>query len=250
MRRIIDSHAHMESYNDPEAIIKEANNVGVDAIICVGGDLNSSLQAIKLATSFPDFLYAAIGVHPSNVLKVDLGAAEQFISKNLKNCVALGEVGLDYAYDFARSKDVRARMRLYLEKLLEIACDFGVPASVHSRSAYRDTLDILAASGVEAAFHWYDGPIHILNRLLDEGFYISATPAIEYSKGVRSVMTNAPLDRILVETDSPVFLRNLGRQSSPADVVRVVDALAELKEVDTDEIARVTTHNTEKLFRI
>ena len=250
MRRLIDSHVHIEGFPDIDLIVQESKEVGLDAVLCVGGDIVSSRKALEASGRYPEFFYPAIGVHPSNVLKTDIVAAEAFILDNLSKCVALGEVGLDYAYDFARSKEVRARMRDYLERFLDIALDAGVPVSVHSRSAYRDTLDIVVDSGVEAVFHWYDGPVHTLRRLLDAGYYVSATPAVEYSKGVRAVMLEAPLERILVETDSPVFLRRLGRGSRPVDVVRVVDALAELKGLDAGEVARVTCRNAESLFRI
>ena len=89
-----------------------------------------------------------------------------------------------------------------------------------------------------------------MHRLLDAGLYVSATPAVTYSKGARAVMLEAPIERILVETDSPVFVRSLGRESVPGDVVGVVDALAELKGLDPVEVARVTTRNAESLFRI
>ena len=250
MKRLVDSHVHLDGFPDIKLIRSECMEAGVDAVICVGGDIESSRQAIAASSEFPEFFYPAIGVHPSNVLKTDLVDAEAFIVENLSKCVALGEVGLDYAYDFSRYQDLRAVMRDYLERLLVVASDVGVPASVHSRSAYRDTLDIVAESGVEAVFHWYDGPVHTLRRLLDAGYYVSATPSVEYSKGARAVMLEAPLERILVETDSPVFLRGLGRESSPVDVVRVVDALAELKGLDPVEVGRVTTRNAESLFRI
>lgn len=250
MRRLVDSHVHLDGFSDIQAIVDESRDAGIDAVICVGGNIDSSRKALEAAKRFPDFFYPAIGVHPANLLKTNLSSVEAFISKNLSGCVALGEVGLDYTYDFARSKNVRARMRDYLERLLEIAGDVGVPASVHSRSAYRDTLDIVVDSGVEAVFHWYDGPVHTLRRLLDLGYFVSATPSVEYSKGARAVMVEAPLERILVETDSPVFLRGLNRESRPVDVVSVVDALAELKNLDAGEVARVTTRNAEVLFRL
>ncbi len=250
MRRLIDSHVHMDGFEDPKHTMIESERAGVDAVVCVGGDLASSRKSLELARMYSGYFFPAIGVHPSNILKTDLDAAESYIVENLGKCVALGEVGLDYAYDFAKSKDVRERMLVYFERFLGIAVDVGVPASVHSRSAYGDAFDLVCASGVEAVFHWYDGPIHVLRKILDSGFYVSATPAVEYSKGARAVMLEAPIERILVETDSPVFMRGLGRESSPFDVVRVVDALAELKGLDPVEVARVTTRNTESLFRI
>jgi len=248
MRRLIDSHAHIDGFNDPETLMKTSMDAGVDGIICVGGDIASSKTALEVAQRFPRFYFPAIGVHPANILKNDLNEALWFLGENLDKCVALGEVGLDYAYDFAKPKDVRKKMRKYLGKLLELATENDLPASVHSRSAYKDTLELVMEADVKAVFHWYDGPLHTLRELLDAGYYVSATPAVEYSKGVQAVMREAPLERILVETDSPVFMRSLGRENTPLDVVIVVDALAELKNLDRNEVARVTTRNTETLF--
>lgn len=250
MRRLVDSHVHVDGFSELKLLRQASVDAGVDGVLSVGGDIESSKKSLEAAGTFPDFYFPAIGVHPSNVLMVELDVAEAFISGNLSRCVALGEVGLDYSYDFARDKGVRARMRVFLERFLELAVEVGVPASVHSRSAYRDALDAVMEAGVEAVFHWYDGPLHVLRELLDAGFYVSATPAVEYSRGVRAVMVEAPLERILVETDSPVYLRGLGRESSPVDVVRVVDAVAELKGLDPCEVGRVTTRNTERLFGI
>ena len=248
MRRLIDSHAHIDGFDDPESLMKNSLEAGIDGVICVGGDLASSKYSLEVAQSFPEFYFPAIGVHPANILKSDIDEAVVFLREDLGKCVALGEVGLDYAYDFAKPKDIRKKMREYLGKLLELASENDLPASVHSRSAYKDTLDLMMAAEVKGVFHWYDGPLHTLKELLDAGFYVSATPAIEYSKGVLAVMREAPIERILVETDSPVFMRSLGRENTPIDVFIVVDALADLKSLDPVEVARVTTLNTETLF--
>lgn len=250
MRRLIDSHTHIEGFESVSLLREECMGSGVDGVICVGGDIESSKTALSVAESFPGFYFPAIGVHPSNILKTDINEAVSYMADNIERCVALGEVGLDYAYDFAKPKDVRARMRDYLEALLELASDYMKPVSVHSRSAYRDTLDLVADAGVEGVFHWFDGPIHTLKRVLDAGYYVSAAPSVEYSGGARDVLLEAPLERILVETDSPVYLRSFDRTSSPVDVVRVVEALAELKGYEFSEVARVTTRNAESLFKL
>lgn len=250
MRRLVDSHAHMESFSDPGTITRESVEAGVDAVICVGSDIESSITALELAKSFPEFYYPCIGVHPAEVLKTKLNEVEDFVSSRLSECVALGEVGLDYFYDFARPEEIRSLMRNVFKGLLGLAAEEGVPASVHSRSAYEDALELVMEAEVEAVFHWYDGPIHTLHKLLDAGFYVSATPAVEYSKGVQRVMRETPLERILVETDSPVFLRSLERNSRPMDVLRVVEALAELKDLDAGDVALAVTRNTERLFGV
>ena len=250
MRRLIDSHVHMESFDEPGAIVQQSADSGVDAVICVGGSLESSKVAKRLALEHPGFLYPALGVHPSEILKEDIDAAVVYLRENLDGCVAVGEIGLDYAYSFAKPKDIRTRMRGIFSRFLDVASEFDLPASIHSRSAYKDSLELAAGAGVEGVFHWYDGPIHTLRFILDAGFYVSATPSVAYSKGAMAVMEETPIDRVLVETDSPVYLRNLDRRSTPVDVKLVVDALAELKGMDVSEVSRVTTRNVERLFRL
>ena len=248
MRRLIDSHVHIDGFSDPDTLMQDCIKSGVDGVLCVGGDMKSSKKILKITKEYPEFYFPAIGVHPYSFLENDLEETVKFVTDNLENCVALGEVGLDYAYDFAKPKDIRAQMRDYLKRLLEVAVQFDKPVSLHSRSAYKDTLNLVSEAGVTGVFHWYDGPLHTLNDLLDAGYYVSATPSIECSKGAQSVMLKTPLERILVETDSPVYLRNLERKSTPVDVVRVVNALAELKELDVEDVARTTTLNAETLF--
>lgn len=250
MRRLIDSHVHMESFVDPDSIVQRSKDSGIDAVICVGGSLESSKVAKKLAMEHPGYLYPALGVHPSEVLKDDIDAAIAYLRENLEECVAVGEIGLDYAYSFVKPKDVRARMKDIFSRFLDVAVEFDLPTSIHSRSAYKDSLELAAGAGVEGVFHWYDGPLHTLRGILDAGFYVSATPSVAYSKGARAVLAEVPLDRILVETDSPVYLRNLGRRSTPVDVGFVVDALAELKGLDPSEVSIVTARNAERLFRL
>lgn len=250
MRQLIDSHVHMESFEDPDSIIKQSKKAGIDAIICVGGSLESSKIAKSLAEKYPGYLYPTLGVHPSNVLKEDIDVAIEYIRGNIDGCVAVGEIGLDYAYPFAKPKDVRAKMRDIYKRFLGVASEFNLPASIHSRSAYKDSLNLAVEAGVTGVFHWYDGPLHTLRDILDSGFYVSATPSVEYSKGAIAVMTETPIERIIVETDSPVFMRKYDRRSTPVDVRLVVDALAELKDMDSSEVSRVTARNTEKLFNI
>ena len=250
MRRLIDSHVHMESFEDADSVIEQSKSEGIDAIISVGGSLSSSKFSKQLAARYPDYVYPALGVHPSEVLKEDIDASINYLRKNLDGCVAVGEIGLDYAYSFAKPKGIRQKMRDIFKRFLGVASEFNLPVSVHSRSAYKDSLDLAVEAGVTGVFHWYDGPLHTLNDILDAGFYVSATPSIEYSKGARAVMSEAPIERILVETDSPVFLRKYDRRSTPVDVKLVVGALAELKEMTPSEVSNITARNTETLFNL
>ncbi len=251
MRRVIDSHVHMEGLGDAEAVLGRAREAGVDAVVAVGGDAESSAYALELAGRHRGYVYPGIGVHPSEALKVDHGEALRFVREYADRATLIGEVGLDYAYPFAREAEVREKMRALYSGLLEVAAEEGLPVAVHSRSAYKDSLDLLRRHDVSGAvFHWYDGPLETLREILDSGFYVSATPAAEYSKGHRAVLAEAPMERILVETDSPVHLRRLGRRSEPADVWLTVHALAGLKGMEPGEVAGIATRNTETLFRV
>ncbi len=251
MRRVIDSHVHMEGLGDADAVIGRAKEAGVDAVVAVGGNVESSAYALGLAERHQGYVYPGIGVHPSEVLKVDHGEALRFVRENAGKVALVGEVGLDYAYPFAKAEEVRESMRVLYSGLLEVAAEERLPVAVHSRSAYRDSLDILRRYDVPGAvFHWYDGPLETLRLILDSGFYVSATPAAEYSKGHKAVLAEAPMDRILVETDSPVHLGRLGRRSEPADVWLTVHALAGIKGMEPGEVAGIATRNTENLFRV
>ncbi len=249
--RVIDSHVHLASLDNVDEVIKRANAVEVYAIVAVGGDIDSSKVSVIFAEEYSHYVYPGIGVHPSEVLKVDHDIACSFISENAEKAVTIGEIGLDYAYDFSGSKDVRKRQRALYGRLLAIAEEHGKPVSIHSRSAYRDSLKLLRMYDLPGAvFHWFDGPLNVLSEIIDCGYYVSATPAIEYSKGHRAVLAKAPLERILVETDSPVYLRRYGRVSEPADVLITIKELAALKGSSTDEVSKVSARNTETLFRL
>jgi TatD DNase family protein len=251
LRCVIDSHVHMEGFGDADAVLGRAREAGVDAVVAVGGDAESSVYALGLAEKHQGYVYPGVGVHPSNVLKVDRGEAVRFVREHADKAALIGEVGLDYAYPFARAQEVRERMRGLYSELVEVAAEAELPVAVHSRSAYKDSLDILRRYDVAGAvFHWYDGPLETLRLILDSGFYVSATPAVEYSKGHRAVLAEVPMERILVETDSPVHLRRLGRRSEPADVWLTVHALAGLKGMEPGEVAGIATRNTETLFRV
>jgi TatD DNase family protein len=241
----------MDGLGDDDAAIRRAREAGVDAIVAVGGSVESSAYALQLAGRHGGYVVLGVGVHPSEALNVDHGEAVSFVREHAGRASLVGEVGLDYSYPFAKTEDARERVRALCSGLVEVAAEMGLPVSVHSRSAYRDTLDILRRHDIrDAVFHWYDGPLDTLRLILDSGYYVSATPAAEYSKGHRAVLAEAPMERILVETDSPVHLRRLGRRSEPADVWLTVHALAGIKGMEPGEVAGIATRNTETLFRL
>ncbi|MEM2092147.1 MAG: TatD family hydrolase [Candidatus Bathyarchaeia archaeon] len=250
---IIDTHAHLEEVEDLKEAIRRAVKVGVTAIIAVGSDYESNLwvmhESWKYGTSRLR-IYPALGLHPCglNVSRID--ETISLIEKNLDNIVALGEVGLDYWYGDARKSDsVRGVQRDVFRRILNLARMSDKPVSIHSRGAWMDCVDMAIEAGVKRAiFHWFSGPLEALKKILDYGYYVSATPAAAYSKEHRKILVRTPLENIVLETDSPVVYA--GEAAEPAHIIKALKAVAELKGESMETVAEKTTENARKIFKL
>lgn len=240
----IDSHAHLDEIDDIEGTLAEARAAGVVAILGVGMAIESNRAILSLAEKYPGYVYPAIGYHPWEISEETVEETLAFISMHLARCVALGEVGLDY-----KAKVKKPRQWEVLSRLLETASQADKPVILHCRFSHERTLELVRESGVgRAVFHWFTGAVEILQRILDHGYFISATPALAYSQPHQEAVRHAPLERILIETDSPVEYG--GRPSRPADVRGTAALLAETKKVSIEEVAAETTENARKLFQL
>ena len=250
LRRLIDAHAHLSDLEDMEGVVQRAKQAGVGAVVAVGANLRTCVATLSWAEAFPGYVFPALGIHPTEWAGDDVPATLRFIEERLDGCVAVGEIGLDYwSREARRSKRTRERQRGLYVRQLQMAAEHGKPASVHGRGAWRDALDLARLHGPDrVVFHWYSGPLDVLAELLDAGYLISATPAAEFSRDHRAALAEAPLERILVETDAPVSYH--GSPAEPADLRRTLRALAELKAASGEEVARATTRNAERFFRI
>lgn len=250
--RIIDTHAHLSDLEDREGVVRRAKEVGVGAIVAVGANLNTNKATIEWAEVYQGYVYPALGIHPTEWTKDDVPTTLRYIEEKADRIVAIAEIGLDYWDKIARkNKNVRERQRrIYIKQLL-MAKEHGKPVSVHGRGSWRDALDLAIEHGPDSVvFHWYSGSLEILAEVLDGGYMISATPAAEYSRDHRAALAETPLESIVIETDSPVYLRNRRRPSEPSDLIITVRALADLKDTSEDEVAMVTTRNAERFFHI
>ena len=248
MPRLIDTHAHLSDLDDMDGVIERARKVGIVAIIAVGTNLATCKRTMKWACAFPEYVHPALGIHPTEWGEDDISLTIRYIKEHLINCKAVGEIGLDYWNREARkSKDIRKRQRkLYIDQL-QIAKENDKPASVHGRGSWEDALKLARKHGPERIiFHWYSGPLEVLGEILDSGYLISATPASEFSKHHRAALAEAPLERIVIETDSPVSYH--GKRAEPADILLTLRSLAELKGTSEDETASITTRNAKRFF--
>jgi len=253
MYRLIDTHAHLDEMENIEQVIGAAKEAGLVAIVAVGSDLKTNEATLKLAESYKDFVYPALGWHPWFIKKSDIDANLEFIESNVDKAVAIGEVGLDYHKRVRAGADKDLQKRV-LGEILSIARAGNKPALIHSRYAWRDAFEAVEVAGLEkAVFHWYTGTSSVLRDIVENRYYISVTPAVEYHEEHRRAVKEAPLDKLLLETDCPVVYQRGSEnefESSPADVIRSLKGAALLKGVSQAEIAKITTENAVRLFGI
>ena len=254
MYRLIDTHAHLDELKNLDVKVEEARKAGVIAIVAVGSNRQSNIETLGISQEHSRFIYPALGLHPWQL--ANLGASEiddnlRFIEQNIASAVALGEVGLDYDKRVLKvaSKELQQEV---LGRLLDIAKKHAKPAIVHSRYAWKDALDMIQGAGIDkAVFHWFTGFSSVLKGIIDGGYFVSATPAAEYHEEHRRAIKEAPLQRLLLETDCPVTYGRAARfESQPADVLRDVEAVSRLKEIDGAIIAEQTTKNAVSFFSL
>ncbi len=251
MHQLIDTHVHLEEIQNLEQVIAEAKSANIIAMIAVGSDLKSNQQVLALAQTHGGVVYPALGLHPWNLAEENLDDTLEFIEANVDKAVGVGEIGLDY------HKKVRARAEKDLQmevlrRLLKIGTKHHKPVIVHSRYAWRDSFALVnEAQAEKAIFHWYTGTSSVLRDIIAQDYFISATPAVEYHQEHRRAVREAPLERLLLETDSPVVYRGgteFEYESRPTHVLRTLEAVSQLKGIDPARVAEATTDNAIRLF--
>jgi TatD DNase family protein len=239
---LIDGHVHLSDMEYPEKAVVNALTAGVNRMVAVSMNLDSCRKTLALAAKFPDNVFPAIGYHPWSVTAEDAEDTLFFITQNLHRCVALGEVGLDY-----KVKVKKKLQQSVFSKLLNLAVQVHKPVIIHSRYSYQRTYEMAMGAGIrKAVFHWFSGPVDILEKIITSGFYVSATPALAYSPHHQAAMAQAPLERILIETDAPVQYGD--RSSEPADLKETLFHLSIIKKIPEDKLAGIVTENAERFF--
>jgi TatD DNase family protein len=250
-----DSHAHLSmrgSFDQDRAgVLEEARKAGVVAVLDLATRLEEAEDCIRLAVEHAE-VHAAVGIHPHEASswtpEVAAGLREKAAHPEV---VALGEIGLDYHYNHSTPAEQR---RAFADQLAQ-AADLDLPVSVHSREAEEDTLRLLADSQVHAhggVLHCFTGSESMARTCLDLGMLVSFSGILTFPKAgrLRDIAGGVPLDRLLVETDSPYLapIPHRGRRNQPAFVVEVTRALARLKGLPEEEMGRITTENFRRLF--
>ena len=250
---LIDTHAHLDSsdYSDDRAAVIARTFTGGVGVITVGVDLESSEAALKLAQHHRS-IWAGVGVHPHEARRFNAQ-----VEKRLRELVtdqkvvAIGEIGLDYYRDLSP----RSTQRDVLIKQIELANDIGLPVIIHNRESTKDMLAILRGhrphSGV---IHSFLGDIDLARGFIDLGLYLGIGGPLTFKKNdiLRDAVSEIPLDKIVLETDSPYLtpVPYRGKRNEPLYVRYVAEEIARIKELSIDKAAAVTTENARQLFDI
>lgn len=252
MLTYIDSHAHYDDEQfdgDRAVLLDRLHENGVRNIVNIGCSLERSQFSVDLAEKY-SFVYAAVGVHPEDAPDTPDGylSKVEFWTANPK-VVAIGEIGLDYHYEgFDRELQIR-----FFEEQLDLAERSGLPVIIHSRDATEDTMNILRRRGrVKGVMHCFSGSAETARQVLELGMNISFTGVLTFKNARKAVeaVKVIPLDRLMLETDCPYMAPEpyRGKRCDSSMITRVIDKIAEIKEVSPETVAETTMANTLKLF--
>jgi TatD DNase family protein len=252
----VDSHCHLfspEFNDDLETVIGNAKSAGVDYILVPATDIPSSEKVLTLIDKY-DFIYGAVGIHPheSKDWTPDLISKIESLANHNK-IVAIGEIGLDYFYDFSpKDKQIEA-----FKAQLDLAVKLNLPAIIHNREADEDMMNIIssyAGTGLRAQMHCYSSTVQNAKDLIQMHHFLSFTGNITFKKmeNLRDVIAKISLDHLLLETDSPYMapVPFRGKRNEPAHVRLVAEKIAELRNLTVEEVGKITSFNAFKLFGI
>lgn len=249
-----DSHAHLDDDRfspDREKVINSLKKNGVDFYINVGADMLSSEKSIKLAEEY-DFIYASVGVHPhdaASLAEEDMARLKKMLTH--KKVVALGEIGLDYFYDNS-PRDIQKK---WFIRQLQIAKETDMPVIIHCRDAVGECMDIIRKSEhKKGVMHCFSGSAETAEELASMGWYVSFSGSVTFKSAekLRRAASAVPLDRLMIETDSPYLSPEpvRGTRNTPQNVRYVAEKIAEIKQISVEEVAKITFENAKKFFNI
>ncbi|HZJ78616.1 MAG TPA: TatD family hydrolase [Clostridia bacterium] len=254
IENIFDTHSHYDDKafdEDRYELINALPEQGVVGIINCGTDIKSSSDSLKLSEQF-DFVYAACGIHPHECDKHELNTTLDDLKKLLiiKKCVAVGEIGLDYHYDFSpREKQIE-----FFEAQIRLAKEMDLPVIVHNRQAHEDTLKILKKYQPKGVLHCFSGSVEMAKEVIKIGLYIGIGGSVTFKNAKKpvAVAKYVPDDKLLVETDcpymAPVPLR--GKRCTSDMIMHTAQVIAQIRDTQTQEVLNSTHKNALTLFNI
>ena len=258
--KLFDTHAHCddgriqnEFEGGVDGYIRHQLENGVCNIVNIGTNLQNSRDSIELSERF-DEVYATCGIHPYDIrFYDDADSVICELEELLKNdkAVALGEIGLDYHYE---DSDYKKQMEFFV-KQMELAKKLGIPVVIHDRDAHGDCMDVIRRfPEVKGIFHSFSGSAEMARELISMGWYISFSGTVTYknAKKPKEACAVCPLDRILIETDSPYLPPTpyRGQMNHPCYVVKTAEEIASIHGISVEDVAEITYNNAKAVYRI
>ncbi|WP_019635383.1 TatD family hydrolase [Paenibacillus fonticola] len=259
---MIDAHIHLDQYNDAEIkrIVKNMQFGGIEGLVCVSTNLESSMANLALAERYPETVHPAFGYHPENPLpnEEEVIRLLSWMEREERRMIAVGEIGLPYYLRRRMAKegrpfDLNAYVHL-LERFLSFAGQYGKPVVLHA--VYEDAdlvCDLLERYRIRKAhFHWFKGAKHTVQRMADLGYYISFTPDLLYESEIMELARSYPADQVMAETDGPWPFEGpfAGQLTQPTMVLKVAEAWAALQGVAPEEARCQLRENTRRFYGI
>ena len=255
--KLIDTHCHLNDeqlYQDLDNVISRALQTGIEKMVVIGWDKASSELAIKLAEQYP-FIYACVGFHPENLEGVDEKTLYEVLNlSSHPKVVGIGEIGLDYHWEKdPQQRDIQKELFI---KQIEYANKVGLPISIHSREAFQDTLEILKNHKPlhSVVMHCCSGSVENINDIINLGLYIGLDGPVTFrnAKTPKEVATEVPLERLVLETDSPYLSPHplRGTVNEPSNLILIADEIAALRDMSKKHLLEVVYDNSCKLFNL
>ncbi len=252
---LVDTHTHLhfEPFNaDRDAVIRRAGDAGVVQIITLGTDVANSRLALEVARQYPQ-VYACVGIHPCEAHRVRAADVEAIrrLAQTDPKVVAIGEIGLDFYWE---KKHHAAQYEIF-RQMIALAKSLNLPVVIHNRSAHREMSWFFQEEGIaelHGVMHCFSGSVEDARFYLEMGLHISFTANITHKNFDTEVARFVPLDRLMIETDSPYIAPASARskRNEPANVMYVARRLAEIRKSPPGEIARLTTENARRFFAL
>ena len=250
---IIDAHCHLyydELASDIDNVIQRAIDAGVSRFVCVGTNIEDSKKCLSI-TENNDDIFASSGVHPHDAKDVTEGYTDEIYElMEYESMIAIGEIGLDY---YRNLSEPETQKKVFKE-LMEVAQDLDKPVIIHNRDADADTLEIIGNyPSVQGVAHCFSSTLETAQAFLEMGYYISFSGNITYKNShLPEIVKSIPLDRVVVETDSPYLSPEpeRGKSNEPSRIIHTLTKLSEIYGLSLEEMAKHTYDNTAELFRL
>lgn len=259
---MFDTHCHLnfsDYEKDLSSVIKRSVDSGVGKIICASSNIADSIKAVEIARKYPQIVYASVGIHPQKTDPFNKDSLEKQIEilRKLsleKEVRAIGECGLDFSPAPPEEENRPFKEQIFLfEEQIKIAKENNLALIVHSRKSFDETIKVLTKyqnGSLKGVFHCYTGGKKGITKVSDLGFYFGIDGNVTYDEGLNNVVKEIPIEKILLETDSP-FLTPIpfrGQRNEPANLKIIAEYIAEIKKIDILKIRQETLKNSQKLF--